>query len=144
MTPMNTSGPPMHRIARYMTASPHSIGLEQPLAVAHQMMKEHAIRHLPVLEGGKLVGLLSQRDLYLTEALEPMDTHAVRVDQAMSQDIYVVARDEALESVAATMAERKIGCAVVMDRTKVVGVFTTIDALLALVALLAETRAEVH
>ena len=126
-------------IARYMTMSPHSIGLEQPLDVAHRMMREHAIRHLPVLEGGKLVGILSQRDLYLIETLEPLDTRAVRVEEAMTQDIYVVGPQESLESVVSTMAERKLGCAVVMDGPGVVGIFTTIDALRALAYLIHES-----
>lgn len=129
-----------HPIADFMTRSPHSIGLEQPLDVAHRMMKEHAIRHLPVLEGGTLVGLLSQRDLYLTEALEPLDTHAVRVEEAMTQGAYVVGPDEPLESVATTMAERKLGCAVVMIGPKVVGLFTTVDALRAIVHLIQASR----
>jgi acetoin utilization protein AcuB len=137
---MTSSRQNAHPIARYMTSSPHSVGLEQPLDVAHRMMKEHGIRHLPVLEAGKLVGLLSQRDLYLTEALEPMDTKSVRVDQAMTQDAYCVTRDESLESVATTMAERKLGCAVVMDGPKVVGLFTTVDALRAIVALVQKPR----
>lgn len=129
-----------HPIARYMTPSPHSIGSEQPLLVAHRMMKEHAIRHLPVLEGGKLVGVLSQRDLYLTEAIEPIDTRTVRVEEAMTQDAYVVGPEALLESVASTMAERKLGCAVVMEGPKVTGVFTTIDALRAIVHLLAKPQ----
>ena len=121
-----------------MSPAPHSIGMEQSLETAHRMMQEHNIRHLPVLEAGKLVGLLSQRDLYLTEALEPLDTKTVRVEQAMSQDTYVVGHDELLEVVSATMAERKLGCAIVVDRAKVVGVFTTVDALRALVGVLRE------
>lgn len=119
-----------------MTMSPHSIGLGQPLDVAHRMMREHAIRHLPVLEGGKLVGILSQRDLYLIETLEALDTSAVRVEEAMTQDIYIVGPEESLESVVSTMAERKLGCAVVIDGPGVAGIFTTHDALRALAHLI--------
>jgi acetoin utilization protein AcuB len=137
---MSGSRKSRHDVGRYMTPAPHSIGVEQSLETAHRMMKELGIRHLPVLEGGKLVGLLSQRDLYLTEALEPMDTRAVRVDQAMSQDTYVVEKDALLDVVAATMAERKLGCAVVVDHAKVVGVLTTTDALHALVTVLRATK----
>jgi acetoin utilization protein AcuB len=56
-------------IQKYMTPTPHTIGQEQTLQVAHDVMREHGVRHLPVLEGGKLVGLLSQRDLHLVETL---------------------------------------------------------------------------
>ncbi len=38
-------------VQKYMTTSPHTIGEDQPMAVAHQMMREYKIRHLPVLRG---------------------------------------------------------------------------------------------
>src|SRR5437879_4833811 len=50
-------------IRDYMTPAPHTIGVEQPLAVAAALMQAHHIRHLPVLHGGKLVGILSERDV---------------------------------------------------------------------------------
>jgi acetoin utilization protein AcuB len=148
--PLLASSPPMSRhparraISEFMTPSPHSIGAEQSLDTAHRMMRSHAIRHLPVLEAGKLVGLLSQRDLYLIEALDKLDTTNVRVDEAMSQDTYVVGPTAPLEEVARVMADKKIGCAVVIDHAKIVGVFTTIDALRALADLLRGKESAVH
>ena len=44
------------KISDFMTASPHLIGAEQPLARAHDIMRKNDLRHLPVLHGGKLVG----------------------------------------------------------------------------------------
>ena len=46
-----------------MSAGPHTIGREQSLAAAKQLMHKSHVRHLPVLHGGKLVGVLSERDL---------------------------------------------------------------------------------
>jgi len=57
-------------IQKYMTRALHTIGQEQTLDVAHTVMRQHGIRHLPVLEGGKLVGLLSQRDLHSSRPSE--------------------------------------------------------------------------
>ena len=48
-----------------MTPFPYSIDVDAPLAAAHQLMREHAFRHLPVTEGGALVGMLSDRDIKL-------------------------------------------------------------------------------
>jgi acetoin utilization protein AcuB len=127
-------------VATFMTPQPHSIGADQSLETAHAMMRAHGIRHLPVLARGKLVGLLSERDLLFVEALEDLDLRGVRVEQAMAQDIYAVAEDAPLEDVARTMAERKLGCAVVVDGAKVVGVFTAVDALRALVESLRRER----
>jgi len=127
-------------IARFMTRAPHTIGQEQTLAAAHRMMRAHSIRHLPVLDGGKLVGILSQRDLHFIETLKDVDPEQVSVREAMSQDVFAVEPQASLESVAADMAKRKYGCAVVIDNTHVAGVFTTVDALEALHALLEPQR----
>lgn len=119
---------PVPTIQRYMTTQPHSIGEDQPMAMAHQMMKKHSFRHLPVLTGGKLVGLLSDRDLNLIEALRDVDPDKVTVGDAMSGDPYTVSPETPLDEVVATMAEHKYGCAVVMQNQKLVGIFTTVDA----------------
>ena len=62
----------------YMTAPAYTIGPEQPLSAAHALMRAHAIRHLPVLEDGALVGLLSLGDLHLLETLDGVDPDAAR------------------------------------------------------------------
>lgn len=123
-------------ISKYMTRMPRTIGRDQTLTAAHQMMREHRIRHLPVLAGGRLVGLLSERDLALIETLHSVDPDITLAEEAMTQAPYAVASDTPLDEVAATMAEQRYGSAVVMDHDKIVGVFTTTDALQALVELL--------
>ena len=52
--------------AELMTPSPHGIRQEQPLSAGYRSMREHRNRHLPVLHGGKLVGVSSQRDPHFT------------------------------------------------------------------------------
>jgi len=120
-------------IRQFMTPAPHSIGRDQPLSVAQDRMRSYGVRHLPVLDGGKLTGILSQRDALLVETLRDVDPAKVPVEDAMSTDVYVVAPETPLEVVAGAMAEHKYGCAVVMDGKHVVGIFTTVDALRALV-----------
>lgn len=119
---------PIPTIQKFMTTQPHSIGRDQPMAKAHQMMREHHIRHLPVLTGGELVGVLSDRDLNLIETLRDVDPEKVTVEDAMASNAYFVAPDAPLDEVVATMAERKYGCAVVMQNRHLVGIFTTVDA----------------
>jgi acetoin utilization protein AcuB len=119
-------------IEQYMTPSPHSIGAEQTLERAHVMMREHVIRHLPVLHGGRLVGMLTDRDVHLLETLKDVDPHLVTVSDAMSTSVYAVAPDTPLRDVALEMAKHKYGSAVVMHGHKVVGIFTTVDACQAL------------
>jgi acetoin utilization protein AcuB len=123
-----------------MSAAPHTIGAQQSLSAASRMMNQHKIRHLPVLDGGRLAGLLSQRDLELVQSLGGVDPDQVCVDEAMSPEPFTVEPDAPLEWVAATMADNKFGSAVVVEADRVVGVFTTIDALRALHDLLTQPR----
>ena len=127
---------PIPTIQKYMTTSPHSIGVEQPLSRAHDMMREHGIRHLPVLHGGKLLGILTDRDLHLVESLAGVDPTKVKVEDAMATVVYAVSPDSPLDEVVETMGEHKYGSAVVMQNEKVVGIFTTVDVCRALAELL--------
>jgi len=127
------------QIDKYMTPSPYSIGKEQSLAQAHHLMRAHQIRHLPVLSAGKLVGVVSDRDLHLIETLRDVDPGHVTIEEAMSPLVYTVTPKVSLAEVVREMAQHKYGCAIVEDSGKVVGVFTTVDAMRAFVDLL-ETR----
>jgi len=127
-------------IDHFMTKSLYTIGQDQTLAAAHRMMHDHAIRHLPVLEAGKLVGILSLRDLHFIETLKDVDQEQVQVSEAMSQDVFVIGPRSSVRKVALEMAEHKYGCAVIVDRGHLAGIFTTVDALKALSSLLEEQR----
>ena len=122
---------PIPHISKYMTTTPHTIGFDQTLQTAHKLMRDHHFRHLPVLQGGKLVGMVTERDLALIETLKDVDPTKVTVEDAMTPAPYTVAPDALLDEVVATMAEHRYGSAVVVDNNHVVGVFTTVDALVA-------------
>jgi acetoin utilization protein AcuB len=128
--------PGQRAISLFMSPSPHSIGKDQKLIAAHTMMRLNRIRHLPVLEGGKLIGLVSQRDLYFIETIKGVDLEKDTVEDAMSSDTYCVKPTEPVGRVVSEMAKRRLGSAVVVDKGKVVGVFTTTDALKTLSAVL--------
>jgi acetoin utilization protein AcuB len=123
-------------IQKYMTTSPHSIGGEQTLATAARMMHEHRIRHLPVLSGGELRGLLTDRDLKLVETFRDVDPTKLTVEEAMTEEPYAVSPETPLDEVVSTMAGSKFGSAVVVQNGRVVGIFTTVDACQALSELL--------
>jgi acetoin utilization protein AcuB len=120
------------RIEAVMTKSPHSIGVEQTLERARTVMTEHGVRHLPVLHGGKLVGVVTERDVHLVESLQGVNPKLVTVSDAMSEAVYCVPPDALLVDVAREMAEHKYGSTVVVNGGKVVGIFTTVDACRAL------------
>jgi acetoin utilization protein AcuB len=127
-------------VQKHMTLSPQVISSGHTLAQAHQVMRERKIRHLPVVDDGRLVGVVSQRDLYLLQTLRGLDPATETVEEAMSREPFAVRPDAPLDEVALAMAEHKYGSAVVVDQGVVVGLFTTVDALRALAALLRRGR----
>ncbi len=127
-------------IRRYMSRSPHTIAVDRTLADAHNLMRQYRIRHLPVLERGSLVGIVSERDLHLIETLRDVNPAQVTVEEAMSQDVFSVDPGASIARVARIMAKRKVGSAVVVNRGEVLGIFSTVDALRALADLSISTR----
>lgn len=129
-------------VEHFMTHAPHTIGHDQPLSEAHRLMREHGIRHLPVLDRGKLVGVLSLRDLHFFETLADVDPDRICVSEAMSTDTYTVGPRTTLRRVAAEMADHRYGSVVVVDKERVIGILTTVDGMRALSLLLSEQRKE--
>jgi acetoin utilization protein AcuB len=124
------------KMQEWMTPSPHSIGAEQTLARASSVMRDNAIRHLPVLHGGKLVGIITDRDVHFVETMKDVNPNLITVSDAMTSSVYAVSPDAPLDEVAREMATHKYGSAVVMRGPLVVGIFTTVDACNALASLL--------
>lgn len=116
-------------IQKYMTMVPHTIGVEQTLEKAIQVMNEYRIRHLPVLSGGRLVGILTDRDIKLVESFKDVDTKKVKVDEAFTPDPYITTPHAQLNEVCAEMVLHKYGCVLIEDNKKLVGIFTWVDAL---------------
>ena len=123
-------------IRELMTPSPHTISADQQLATAHELMRHHGIRHLPVLAAGRIIGLVSERDILLVESLPRTDPTVTTVEDAMVEDVFTVPPDAPVGEVIETMIDRKLGSAIVCDGDHVAGVFTTVDALRALHRLL--------
>lgn len=114
-------------IKERMTKSPHMVTVDTPLAKAREILREHNIRHLPVLDGGKLVGVLSDRNI--KEALASPEGERFLAEDAMMPEVFAVSPDADLSKVLEEMAEEKYGCAVIRENDEtVVGVFTTVDA----------------
>ncbi len=116
-------------IQSVMTLCPHSVGLDQDLEVARKMMKKFNIHHLPVQEGGKLVGIISDRDIKFATGWAKDKKDSFLVSDVYIPEPYVVAPTVKLEEVLKRLMEDKIGCALVaVDNSKLVGIFTTTDA----------------
>ena len=120
-------------IAAYMTPLPHTVGSEQTITFAQEMMRKYDVRHLPVLHGGELYGVVSERDLGVIAGLNEVNPDDTTVEEAMTQEAYTVSRETPLFDVLTHMLDQKYGSAIVIEGTKVVGIFTTHDAVRLLV-----------
>lgn len=123
-------------IQRYMTTAPLSVAPEATLEHAISLMKGNDIRHLPVVDGERLVGIITERDLALAESLSGVDPKTEAVRSAMTSKVLTVAPESPLDQVASEMAAGKYGSVIVLQNHKVVGVVTTVDICRALAELL--------
>lgn len=116
-----------------MTLSPHTIEAAATYAEAGHRMRELRIRHLPVLDGATLVGMVTDDDVSFMAALKGVFPESVRVGDVRAAPPYTTTPDTELVEVARDLIENKRSCATVLEKGKVVGVFTLVDALRALV-----------
>ena len=113
-----------------MTPFPHHIDANATLVEAAAMMDTHDIRHLPVLERGDIVGILSERDLERAKILgHPLrDETELRVGDICTQRPYFVDISDPLNRVLDAMVEKRIGSVLVLKDGELAGVFTALDA----------------
>ena len=116
------------QIKSVMHPFPHSVGRDQTADIALRMMQEHNIRHLPVQDAGVLVGILSDRDINFALRMDRCDPAHLAVRDMQTAEPFVVEPETPVAKVAARMAHDHLGCALVVENQKLVGIFTTVDA----------------
>jgi len=115
-----------------MTLAPKTISYDQTLEEAGDYMRKLHLRHLPVTKGGRLIGMISDRDIQLMLAVQDLGALALRVETVFTPNPHFVNPETSIAEVANHMAQEKSGCVLVMDQNRLVGIFTTLDALKAL------------
>ena len=102
------------------------------LSVADSAMRNERIRHLPVLDNGRLVGIVSQRDLFLSALVRALGhgTMALRlivVKEVMTEDVVTTTPETPIAAAAQMMVDRKIGCLPVVEGNALVGILSESD-----------------
>ncbi len=113
-----------------MSRSVITVDAAAPVRKAKQIMGEHAVRHLPVVAEDKLVGILTDRDLKLAQAVtdDRQFDDSRTVGDVCLRNVYIVKSTEPAETVLAYMARERIGSALVTEENKLAGIFTATDA----------------
>ncbi len=123
-------------IRDWMTRKPFSVAVDCSIGVALGRMRAAAVRHLLVMDGDRLVGIVSNRDV--RRVLED-PSHPARlgdpITRIMTEGPVTVAPETPVAAAARLLLEAKIGALPVRDGDEIVGIFTKSDALEALLAL---------
>jgi len=128
-------------ISDFMTPVVCCADVELTLADARDRMTANKIRHLLITRGPMVVGVLSQRDIDVADA-SARKREVPTIADAMHTDVFTCNAGAPLEDVVSAMEAKKIGCTIVRDDNKAVGIFTTTDALRAVRSLLKGEIAE--
>ena len=138
-----THDPSMTKVRRWMTPSPMTIEDSASIVEAIHKLKEKNIRRLPVMHGGKLVGVVTEKMLkdFTPSKATSLDTWEVHyllartpVTSAMNPKPHKVRPDDEIALVAKLMEDRKLnGVLVVDERDDLVGILTTSNCLEALI-----------
>ena len=116
-----------------MTANPITVSSETSVADAYELLLKHKVRRLPVVDNGKLVGIVTDKEL---QQLTPSKATTLsiyeinyllaktKVKEAMTSGVYTTTPDALLEEAAAVMRDHKVSALPVLDGEKLVGIIT--------------------
>jgi acetoin utilization protein AcuB len=126
------------RVSEWMTPAPVAVSPETPIPKVQQLMAYRRIRHLPVVEGDHLIGIITDRDLRTVQP-SPATSLSVRevqflldrltVRAVMTRPVLTVAPHESLAEAVRLMLENRIGGLPVTEGERLVGILTAVDLL---------------
>ena len=116
-------------IDEFMSETLITIAPDLPINDAKERMAENGIRHVPVVEGSRLIGILSARDILIFESIPTEPNIIWPVSAAMTARPITCATDTTLGEALDLMSNESIGAIPVMDGYVLKGIFTTVDAI---------------
>ena len=117
-------------IEEFMTKIPRTVNIGDNIKTVKKLMSEHKIHHVPVLDQGKLMGIISERDLTFVSSIQNVNIDHASARDVMTADPFWVPPKTSLKKVCETMADQQIGSTIIADfNMNILGIFTYIDAL---------------
>jgi len=125
-------------VREIMMGSPVTLKPDDTLDLANDVISLGRIRHIPVVDGHRLVGIVTERDLIGTAAAQIFGLKyksksallkSVLIKEVMKKRVITTTPDTPIKDIAHLMAEKKIGCVPVVSEGMVVGLVTTTDIL---------------
>ena len=126
------------RVREIMSTEVRTLGRNDNLGLARDIMRQERIRHFPVLDGGRVVGVVSQRDLFHAtlgslmnygERSEQAYLASVAVKEVMEEPAVTISPEASVKEAAARMVRCRIGCLPVVDNGRLRGIVTETDIL---------------
>lgn len=127
------------KVKNCMQSDPVTIMRTALVKDAVALMEKHSIRHLPVMEDGRLVGFITENDL--RQFYFPSMVEDIPVDQAMVRNPVTVTVDTSIDQAARLFHEYKIGGLPVMENNDLVGIITASDLLSAFIEIIGLLKA---
>jgi acetoin utilization protein AcuB len=129
-------------VEEFTTPNPITASEDTGIEELKSIMSAEGIRHIPILRGSAVVGIVSERDIRVVSALALNEKRLVTAGDLMSPDPVTVDAETSLDEVAFQMSSLKIGSVVVNEGNKLLGIFTVTDALNALIEISRSTKGQ--
>ena len=135
---MSTQSEAGMTVRDFMAKNPQVLGRNETLDLADDIMTMGRIRHLPILDDGVLVGIISQRDMFRSAAVtahgfvgntQKALIKTIRIKEIMTENVVTISPDATVKEAARIMLDKKIGCLPVVESMKLIGIITETDIL---------------
>ena len=121
-----------------MTQNPTTLDRNETLDLAESIMNLGRVRHRPVVEDGKVIGIISQQDLFRSALLITLGfgrkttstlIKTIKIKEVMTSKVIAISPDASIKEAARQMIDKKIGCLPVVEGDRLVGIVTETDML---------------
>ena len=121
-------------VEEFTTPDPVTANENASVSELTELLRVHGFRHIPIMKAGKVVGIVSDRDLKLVSGFSALEKYLLQAGDFMSRNPVTVCSADSLDQVALLMSKNKIGSVIVNDTAdNFLGIFTETDALNALI-----------